>query len=152
MDNRFNEVIPSFSPFNSEISPGNRLIDVFPNQFSFYPVNRKNNNDVKNQLTNLNNLILQVSSNSQLVVIITDANIKCQVAILISYIHYYNRPIIKILNHAVNVTTTKAELFTIRYSINQAIYCPNVKKIFVVTDSIHTARRIFDLSSHLYQS
>jgi len=48
--------------------------------------------------------------------------------------------------------TTKAELFAIRYSINWTIYFPNIKKIFVVTDSIYTARRIFNLLSHLYQS
>ena len=47
---------------------------------------------------------------------------------------------------------TEAELFAIRCSINQAIYLLNTKKIFVVMDSIYTARRIFDLlSSHPYQ-
>jgi len=56
--NRFNEIIPSFSLFNSEFSLGNRLVNVFPNQFSFYPVNRKSNNNIKSHLTKLNNLIL----------------------------------------------------------------------------------------------
>ena len=48
--------------------------------------------------------------------------------------------------------TTEAELFAIRCGINQAIHLPNVKKIFVVMDSIHAARRIFDSSSHPCQS
>jgi len=48
--------------------------------------------------------------------------------------------------------TTKAELFAIRCSINQAIHLPNIEKIFIVIDSIHIARRIFDSLSHPYQS
>ena len=63
MNNRFNEFVLSFSLFNSNFSPGNRLIDVFTNQFSFYLVNRKSNNNVKSHLTKLNNLILHVLFN-----------------------------------------------------------------------------------------
>jgi len=48
--------------------------------------------------------------------------------------------------------TTEAELFAIRHGINQAIHLPNIKKIFIVIDSIHAARRIFDSLSYLYQS
>jgi len=48
--------------------------------------------------------------------------------------------------------TTKAELFAIRCGLNQAIHLSNVKKIFIVIDSIHIARRIFDVLSHPYQS
>jgi len=74
-----------------------------------------------------------------------------QVATSVSHIHCHDRLIIKTLHHAVKVMTTKTELFTIRYSINQAIHLPNIKKIFVVMDFIYTARRIFNsLSSHLY--
>jgi len=29
IDNRFNEVFPSFDPYNSEFSPGSRIIDIF---------------------------------------------------------------------------------------------------------------------------
>ena len=152
MDNRFNKIVLFFFPFNYEFSLRNRLINVFPNQFSFYPVNKKSNNFVKSRLTKLNNLILQASSNPQLAIIVTDASIKNQVTTSISYAYCHNILVIKILHHAVNVTTIKAKLFTIRCGINQAIYLFNIKKIFVVTDSIHTARRIFNSSSHLYQS
>jgi len=47
--------------------------------------------------------------------------------------------------------STKAELFVIRYSINQAICFLNINCIFVITDFIHAAKRIFDSSSHPYQ-
>jgi len=50
MDNRFNNFFPFFSPFNYEFLPGNRLIDVFPNHFSFHSLNRKNNHNIKSHL------------------------------------------------------------------------------------------------------
>jgi len=118
MDNEFNKIVLFFSLFNYEFSPGNKLIDVFSNQFSFYLVNKKSNNNVKSYLTKLNNLILQVLSNSQSVIVVTDTSIKNQVATSISHIHSHDRLIIKILHHAVNVMTTEAKLFAIRYDIN----------------------------------
>ena len=151
MDNRFNEVFLSFSPFNYEFSPGNKLIDVFSNYFSFHSLNKKSDHNVKSQLLKLNSITLQALLDPYLVVIVTDASIKNQVATLILYIHIYNRPVIKIIHHTVNVMSTEAELFVIRCSINQAICLPNVKCIFVIMDSIHTTKKIFDSSSHLYQ-
>ena len=37
MDNKKNEFLPFFDPFNQEFSPGNHLIDSFSNRFSFHP-------------------------------------------------------------------------------------------------------------------
>ena len=91
-----------------------------------------------------------MSSDPWSVMIVTDTSIKSQVTTLISCIHSYNRPIIKIVHHAINIMTTKAELCAIRCDINQAIHLSNINKIFVITDSIHAARRIFDLLSYLY--
>ena len=59
--------------------------------------------------------------------------------------------IIKTCHQAVNVSTTEAKLFTIRYSINQAISIPHIKCIVVITDSLHTVKKIFNLLLHLYQ-
>ena len=36
MDERCNEFLPTFSPFNDEFSPGSRLIDSFSDHFSFH--------------------------------------------------------------------------------------------------------------------
>ena len=152
MNNRFNEAFSSFSPFNYEFLPGNRLIDIFPNCFSFHTLNRKSNNNVKSHLLKLNDLTLQVSSDPWLVVIVIDASIKNQVTTLISHVYSHDRPVIKTVHHTVNIITTKAKLFMIRCRINQAIHLPNFSKILVITDSIHVARRIFDLTSHLYQA
>ena len=65
--------------------------------------------------------------------------------------HISNQLLIKTLHHAAFVTSTEAKLFVIRCSINQATSNNNVSKIIVITDSIHAAKRIFDLSSHLLQ-
>ena len=71
INNRFNKVFLSFSPFNYKFSPGNKLIDIFPNHFSFYILNRKSDNNIKSHLLKLNDLILQVLSDPQLVIIVT---------------------------------------------------------------------------------
>jgi len=50
----------------------------------------------------------------------------------------------------VKITFTKAELFSIRYGINQAVNIPEISKIVIITDSIHAMKRIFDSSLHLF--
>jgi len=63
----------------------------------------------------------------------------------------HNRPVTKIVHHAVNITTTEAELFAIRCGINQAISIPNTNYIVVITDSLHAAMKIFDSLLHPFQ-
>ena len=55
------------------------------------------------------------------------------------------------VHQAAYVTSTDVELFAIRCSINQAYSKNNISKIIVVTDSIHTAKKIFESSPHPYQ-
>ena len=50
-----------------------------------------------------------------------------------------------------NVTTTEAELFAIRYGINQATNLNGINKIIVITDSIYVTKKNFDSSSHPFQ-
>ena len=45
----------------------------------------------------------------------------------------------------------EAKLFVIRCSINQATYLLNIKRIVIILDSIHAAKRIFDSSIYPYQ-
>jgi len=63
-----------------------------------------------------------------------------------------DKPLMKTIHHAVNVTSTEAELFAIRCGINQSSHFDNISKIVVITDSIHTAQKIFDPSSHPFQT
>ena len=84
--------------------------------------------------------------------IVTNTSIKNNIAMSILHIHIYNKPITKTLHHVLNVTSSEAELFAIRYGINQAINHINILKIIVVMDSIHVAKKIFDVSTHLFQN
>jgi len=96
-------------------------------------------------------MVLRYSSIPQLALVITDASIKNNIATSVSHIHSANQLLIKTVHHASFVTSTEAELFAIRCSINQACAIDNVSKIIIITDSIHVARKIFDSRSHPYQ-
>ena len=96
-------------------------------------------------------MVLQNSSDPNTALVITDASIKNDIAMSISHIHSANCPLIKTIHHASFVMSSEAELFTIRCSINQACSLNNVSKIVVVTDSIHMAKKIFDIGSHPFQ-
>ena len=151
MDNRFNEVFPSFDPFNKEFAPGHCLIDIFSNCFSFHTPNKQSNTNLKVYIQSLDNIALNSSSEPSVALVVSDASIKNHVAISIAHIHIYNKQVIKMIHQAVNVTSTEAELFTIRCGINQATNLQDVRKIVVIIDSIHSAKKIFDFSSHLFQ-
>ena len=84
-------------------------------------------------------------------IVVSDASIKNQVTTSISHIHFLNKPVIKTLHRAINITTAKTELFAIQCGINQAVANPNVKYIVVITDSLHITRKILDFSTHPYQ-
>ena len=102
------------------------------------------------QAHQLDELALESSSSPSTTIITSDAGIKNNVATSISYTHTYNKPIIKMIHHVVHVTSTEAELFVIRCSINQALNLDNMSKVIVTTDSIHVARKIFKPSIHPY--
>jgi len=69
--------------------------------------------------------------------VVTDVSIKNNVATSIAHIHVHDKPVIKTVYHAVNVTTMEAELFAIRCGINQATSIPGISKIVVITDLLH---------------
>jgi len=97
-------------------------------------------------------MVLQISSSPFTALVVTDASIKNDIATSISHIHSANHSLIKTIHHAAFITSTEAELFAIRYGINQACIKGNVSKIIVVTNSIHAAKKIFDSKSHPFQS
>jgi len=83
--------------------------------------------------------------------VIPDMGIKNNVATSITYVHIYDKPIVKMVYHVVNITSTEAKLFAIRCSINQATNLLEISKIIIITNSIHIARLIFDSSVHFSQ-
>ena len=151
MDNRFNKNFPSFDLFNKEFALGSCLINIFPSCFSFHSLNKQSNNSFKTHICHLNNISLISSMDPSYTLIISNASIKNNIATSIVYIHIHNKPVIKTLHHAVNITSIEAKLFTIRCGINQATNLPSIKKIIIIMDSIHVARGIFDSSSHPFQ-
>jgi len=83
--------------------------------------------------------------------IISDTGIKNNIATSIAHIHIHDRPIVKMIHHMANITSTEAKLFIIRCGINQAVNLLGISKIAVITDSIHVAKKTFDLAIHLLQ-
>ena len=69
-------------------------------------------------------MVLESSSSPSVTIIALDASIKNSVTTSIAHIHTHDRPIIKMIYHAVNITSTEVELFTIRCGINQ-VSCLN---------------------------
>jgi len=94
-------------------------------------------------------LIYDINPNT--ILIISNTSIKNNVTTLILHICSSQNILAKTIYYVIKITSTEAELFSIRYGINQAIQVPNTKSIIVITDAIHTTRCIFNLSSHLYQ-
>jgi len=148
MDNRFNKVFLSFDSFNKKFASSSQLINIFSSQFSSHLSPKQSNNNFKTHIHLLDNISLKSSLDLSYTLIVSNASIKNHIATSILRIHAHNKPVIKTLYHAVNVTTMEAELFAIRYSINQATNLNGINKIIVITNFIHTAKKIFNPSSH----
>ena len=99
MDNWFNEVFPSFDPLNSEFVPGYRIIDFFPSYFLFNLFSKCNDDNLKSQIHQLNNMTITSSNNSSHTFVITNASIKNNITSSISHIHIKDKPITKTLHH-----------------------------------------------------
>jgi len=85
------------------------------------------------------------------VIVISDASIKNNVATSISHVHLHSNGVKNTIYHAVNITSTEAKLFAIRYGINQAVQILDIFYIIVITNTIHSVRHIFDSMTHPYQ-
>ena len=146
---RTNECFPSFNPLDLEFSPGLRVIDNFSDHISFNLYNKEKDDKSCAQL--LDEMVLESFSTPSVTIVATDISIKNNVATSIVYIYAHNKPLIKTIYYAVNVTSMEAELFAIRCGINQAMCIDNISKIIVIMDSIHVVKRIFDPSVHPFQ-
>jgi len=68
-----------------------------------------------------------------------DTSVKNNVATLILHIWRGQEIIAKNIHHTINVTSSEAELFAIKYSINHASQLQDISCIVVVTATIPTA-------------
>ena len=71
-------------------------------------------------LNNLNNIYQDSSNSPDTIFIISDASVKNNIVTSISYIQKEYNIIIKSVHHTINISSTEAELFAIRYDISQA--------------------------------
>jgi len=124
---------------------------MFLSCFSFYLLDKKSAETRKTYLCNLNEIVFNTLTDLKTAIIISDASIKKQVVTSIAHIHVHNSPVIKIIHHAINITSTEAKLFAIRCRLNKAIQLFNIECIVIITDSIYTAKKIFYLSIYPYQ-
>ena len=147
--NRFYKCFSSFAPLKSEFSPGLRIIDNFSECISFNVYDK--GKDIKLHAQELDDMVLKSFLSLSVTIITSDTSIKNNVATSIMHIYTFNKPLMKMVHHAVHITSTEAELFAIRYGINQSLHFSNISKIIVVTDSIHAVKKIFDSLVHPYQ-
>jgi len=88
---------------------------------SFYQANCKDKESKAAHLCNLNDIFSNKLLDPKSVIIVSDASIRNNVATSISHIHSHINNIKKTIHHTVNIISTEAKLFAIRYEINQAI-------------------------------
>ena len=151
MDNRFNEVFPSFDPINPKFQPGNRIIDNFSNCVFFYLFSKCNDYSFKKHIQQLNVLAIEFSNSLTNALMIIDTSVKNNVAVPIAHIHVHNKPMVKTLHYTINVTSSEAEFFAIRCGIIQAVCSHEIFKIIIITNFIHAAKKIFNPSLHIFQ-
>jgi len=151
MKNRFNEVFPFFDLINLELFPGHIIIDSYANHFSFHFFTKWVSHNIKPRVQELDKITIELLDDPSIALIVTDASVKNNVTTSIAYIHVQDKPIMKTFHHTLNIMSTKAELIAIRCGINQATSIDNISKIIIVMDSIHTVKKIFNLSSHPFQ-
>ena len=107
---------PFFSSLHLEFNLGSKIVDIFPDQFSFNLASREKND--KKCYQQLDEMTLQSSSSPHMAIVVTDASIKKDIATSISHVHIYDYPLTKTVHHTVYVMSTEVELFAIRYGIN----------------------------------
>ena len=108
--------------------------------------------EIKNtHICNLKKIFEDSLLDPKTVTIISNASIKNNVATLILHICFSHNILAKSIHHAIIFTSTEAELFAIRCGINQAVQVLNITCIIIITDTIHSARQIFNSSFYPYQ-
>ena len=127
-----NSLFSLFDSLCKELSLGFHLVEKVSNKFLFYIINCKQKNFINAYLQNLNKIFKDSCIDTKTVIVISDTSIKNNVATSILYICSIQNILAKTINYAVNVTSTKAKLFAIRYKINQTVHLQNVDYIIVI--------------------
>ena len=116
-----NRILPLFNSLHKKLTPGFWLVDIFSNHFSFNIAECKINDYKAAHLWKLDNIFKDSLYDTKIVIIISDASIKNNIAMSIAHVHSGENIVAKTIHYAVNVILTEAELFVIKYGINQTI-------------------------------
>jgi len=138
--NKFFKFFLALNSLNRELSPGFYSVNTFSNCFSFHSVNRK---DIKAKTTNgnkLNNIYKDSIINQNTILIIPNVSVKNNIITLVLHIQRGHEIIAKNIHYIMNVSSTKAKLFTIKYSISQATQIQNVTHIVIITNAIQVVK------------
>ena len=125
-NNCLNGVFLSFDSLNEEFYLGKRLVDTFSNHFFFHKANQSFDESKTHHCNLLDNIILNVSSDLSIVVVVSNASIKNNITTSITHVYLFNSFLKKTLHHTINIIIMEAELFAIRYRINQTTQIPSV--------------------------
>jgi len=124
VNSHLNSIFPSFDSLDHEFSSGTQLINIFPSRFSFHHAICKNKESKDAHIYKLDKCIFHALSNSKSAIVVSDASsdtsIKNNVTTFIIYIHLHSNPVMKTIDHTVNIMSTEAKIFAIRCDINQA--------------------------------
>ena len=150
-NNFLNQNFPSFDSLNIKLSLGFYLVDTFSDCLSFHSVNQKDTNVKIAHYNKLNHIYENSLIDQNTVLIISNTSVKNNITMSVSHIYRDQDIIIKTVYYAMNVTSTEAELFTIRCSINYVTQIQDVAYIIVITDAISATKCIFNISIHPYQ-
>ena len=117
-NNHLNRFFPFFDSLYKELSSGFKLVDNFPNHFSF---NCKDKESKEAHFYKLNKIAQNALLDFHIIIIVSDVSIKNNITTSILYILSGHNTIAKTIYYAINITSTETELFTIRCRINQAV-------------------------------
>jgi len=76
--------------------------------------------------------------------------VKNRTATAISHVWQNNTILHKPKIHVINISITEIEIMSMYLGLEQALEKEGVKKITLITDTIHGAQKIFDTSCHLF--
>jgi len=130
--NQLNKLQPAFDRLHKEVSSGFHLIYTFLSWFSFHLANRKNVSNLCVYFYVLNMFVQNMLFNSGTIIAIADTSIKNNITTAVSHVFSNCGKLSKKAHHVVNVTTTEAELFAIRSTINQSCQVSSLQILFML--------------------
>lgn len=139
-NNCLNGIFPFFDNLNKELFLGFHLVNSFFNHFFFLTFDWKDPESLTAHWNKLDNIYKDSFTKQNIIFIIADANIKNNVAFLISHTYRGQEIIAKFIYHVTNINSTEAKLFAIRCKINHTIHLLDIDQITIITDAILTAK------------